>query len=70
MPAIRIRLRAVHFGAMKIVRLLSALGETFFMLMGIIPYLWVGGNTKTPKIFYTDSEGIPEATRLADDGAK
>ena len=47
MPAIRIRLRAGHFGAINIVRLLSALGETFFMLMGIIPYLWTGGNTKT-----------------------
>ena len=55
--------------AIMIVRLLSALGETFFMMIGIIPYLWVGGNTKTPKIFYTDSEGIPEAAGLADDGA-
>ena len=47
MPAIRNRLRAGHFGAINVVRLLSTLGETFFMLMGIIPYLWAGGNTKT-----------------------
>ena len=47
MPAIRIRLRAGHFGAINVVRLLSALGETFFMLVRIIPYLWAVDNTKT-----------------------
>jgi hypothetical protein len=47
MPAIRIRLRAGHFGATNIVRGLLTLWEMFFMLMGIIPYLWAAGNTKT-----------------------